>query len=562
MDASTARFYEENAKDIATRYESVGSPVAKYFPLAFVPGGRVIDIGAGSGRDLAHLLSSGYDAYGVEPTDGLRAAAKVAHPELEDRLERASLPELGLPFGGKFDGVLCSAVLMHVPDHQLFDAALAIRALLNPYGRLLLSLPLTRGDGLVDQRDASGRLFQGYTAEEIQLLFERLGFQCIGRWNSDDALARAGTSWYTLLLELRATGTLRAIDQIEGVLNRDRKVATYKLALFRALADIAMHESKTAVWQANGQVGVPLLRIAEKWLLYYWPIFASAQFIPQSLAEGAGAAKPVKFRAALTALMQPYRDQGAHGGLSAWHLDWLTGRLNSAMQVQLKSVLRVIAETIRLGPVEHSGGALESGTVFEYDQRSGLVLMPADIWKELSLLGHWISDAVVLRWAALSERFGYRQGITSGAMLPLLLARPDPERATLLARQAYEKAGVTRCTWSGRPLKQRFVVDHAIPFALWANNDLWNLLQVDDKVNSSKSDNLPSAQLLSDRRSAVLEDWAVLRAAHPVLFDRQASQLLGWAPGDSSQWADAMFGRFREAVEVTALQRGVERWSV
>lgn len=29
MDASTARFYEDNAQDIATRYESVGSPVAK-----------------------------------------------------------------------------------------------------------------------------------------------------------------------------------------------------------------------------------------------------------------------------------------------------------------------------------------------------------------------------------------------------------------------------------------------------------------------------------------------------------------------------------------------------
>lgn len=144
----------------------------------------------------------------MEPTDGLRAAAKVAHPELENRLASAALPELGMPFDGKFDGILCSAVLMHVPDHQLFDAALAIRALLNPHGRLLLSLPLTRGDNLVEQRDTSGRLFQGYTAEEIQLLFERLGFQCIGRWDSDDALARAGTSWYTLLLELRTTGSM------------------------------------------------------------------------------------------------------------------------------------------------------------------------------------------------------------------------------------------------------------------------------------------------------------------------------------------------------------------
>lgn len=562
MDTATARFYQDNAKDIAGRYESVESPVAKYFPLAFVPGGRVLDIGAGSGRDLAHLLSSGYDAYGIEPTDGLRTAALSAHPELLDRLQAASLPAPGLPFGGGFDGILCSAVLMHVPDHELFDAALAMRALLKQRGRVLLSLPLSRGEGLVEQRDANGRLFEGYTAEEIQLLFERLGFRCVGRWNSDDALARSGTTWYTLLLELQAIGLLRSIDQIEGVLNRDRKVATYKLALFRALADLAMHESKVAVWHADGTVGVPLMRIAEKWLMYYWPIFASSRFVPQSQSEGAGDAKPVKFRAALTALMQPYREQGAHGGLSAWHLDWQSGRLSPEVQAQLKSTLRVIAETIRLGPVAFSGGALDTGTVFEFDRRTGLVILPAGIWNELSLLGHWIADAVVLRWAALSERFGYRQAVTSGDMLPLLLARPDPERATMLARQAYERAGITRCTWSGRPLKQLFVVDHAIPFSLWASNDLWNLLQADLQVNANKSDKLPSAQLLSDRRLAVMEDWAVLRAEHPVLFDRQATQLLGSPPADSPGWADAMFGRFREAVEVTALQRGVERWSI
>jgi hypothetical protein len=37
------------------------------------------------------------------------------------------------------------------------------RALLNPHGRLLLALSRTPGDDLVEQRDASGRLFKGHT---------------------------------------------------------------------------------------------------------------------------------------------------------------------------------------------------------------------------------------------------------------------------------------------------------------------------------------------------------------------------------------------------------------
>lgn len=561
MDATTVEFYEKNAAEIASRYETVGSPVERYFGVAFVAGSRILDIGAGSGRDAACLLAHGYDTYGVEPSLGLRQAAVSAHPELANRLDAASMPELGMPFGGGFDGILCSAVLMHVPDQEMFDTALAIRALLNPRGRLLLSLPLSRGEGLTQERDSNGRLFKGYQPGEIQLLFERLGFQLISRWDTEDALDRAGTSWYTLLLEFRDTGGLRAIDKIEGVLNRDRKVATYKLALFRALAEIAMQESRQAVWLANGQVGVPLGRIAERWLQYYWPLFASEPSIPQSQSEGAGG-KPVKFRAAVLGLISAYRQQGAHGGLSAWHLDWSTGRMNSGAQALQKSALKSLAETIRDGPVAFSGGALETGRVFEFDNKTGLVLIPADMWRELSLLGHWIVDAVVLRWASLTERFAFRQGVTAGDVLPLLLTRPQPERATALARQAFEQAGLNRCTWSGKTLRREFVVDHAIAFSLWGNNDLWNLMQVDGKVNALKSDKLPSAQLLADRRHAILEDWDVLRQAMPDVFDRQASHLLGFTTQMTSSRTGELFARFKEAVEVTALQRGVERWAI
>lgn len=136
-------------------------------------------------------------------------------------------------------------------------------------------------------------------------------------------------------------------------------------------------------------------------------------------------------------------------------------------------------------------------------------------------------DAVVLRWASLTERFAFRQGVTAGDVLPLLLTRPQPERATALARQAFEQAGLNRCTWSGKTLRREFVVDHAIAFSLWGNNDLWNLMQVDGKVNALKSDKLPSAQLLADRRHAILEDWDVLRQAMPDVFDRQTRSSAG-----------------------------------
>lgn len=561
MDEATARYYAENAADIAARYEAVLSPVARYFPVAFASGGRVLDIGAGSGRDLAALLDSGYDAYGVEPSEGLRSLAYARHPALRERISAGGLPAIGEPFAGAFDGILCSAVLMHVPESDLFDTAFALRRLLKHHGRLLVSLPLTRTDVHPNERDAAGRLFKQYTAEYLQLLFERIGFQLIGRWDGDDALGRGGTSWYTLLFELRLGGTLRAVDQIEGILNRDRKVATYKLALFRALAEIAMQEPRAARWHPDGQVGVPIDRIAERWLFYFWPIFASDTSIPQSQSEGAGERNPVAFRAPMRGLMAHFAGQGANGGLSAWQAAWASGQLAPETRQRLRLALRSITDTVRDGPVTHSGGALESGRVFDYARSTGEVLMSSDIWRELSLLGHWIVDAVIVRWASLTERFSQRQGVRSGDVLPLLLARPTPERATGIARQIYLARGVDRCAWSDKRLSERFAVDHVIPFALWGSNDLWNLLPVDERVNGQKSDKLPSASLLSERRKAVIQCWTLLRDAVPEAFDRQALHLLGRSIGGPMKWEDDLFTRLREAVELTALQRGVERWA-
>lgn len=559
MDAQTATFYQTQATAVAARYEAVASPVERYFASAFPAGCRVLDVGCGSGRDLSRLLSLGYDGYGVEPSEAMRECAVAAHPELTGRIAEGGLPHIGHPFPEPFDAILCSAVLMHLPSTQLIEAVLSLRSLLVDRGRLLVSLPASRGEHLVDHRDADGRLFTPYASEEISLLFERFGFRPIGQWSTEDSLARQGTSWYTLLFELQGQRGQRPIDQIETILNRDRKEATYKLALIRALAEVAMQEQRCAVWQSNQQVGVPIDRIAERWLLYYWPIMASKRGVPQSKAEAADG-KPLKFRASLTALVQAFKGQGQHGGLTAWHLARSTGRLDTTMQTMLKQVLRDIVDAIRSGPVKFSGGALDSGPVFAYDSATRRVQMSSDLWRELSLLGHWIRDAVIVRWAELTGRFAYRQGISSSDVLPLLLAQPEAERATSPARQAFEAVGWNECAWSGKRLTAGFAVDHVIPFSLWGNNDLWNLVVADQRVNLNKSDKLPARELLWERQPILIRSWEVLRDRLPLAFEQQAEHLLGERLGSLGPWQTTLFARLSDAIEMTAVQRGVERW--
>ena len=62
-----------------------------------------------------------------------------------------------------------------------------------------------------------GRLFKSYRPEYLQLLFERVGFQQIGRWDSGDALGRTGTRWYTLDLKTGAAQFIGTIGTSEAI---------------------------------------------------------------------------------------------------------------------------------------------------------------------------------------------------------------------------------------------------------------------------------------------------------------------------------------------------------
>jgi SAM-dependent methyltransferase len=199
IDAATARFYDEHGRASVERWESIPADagVAPFFDV-FRPGSSVLDIGCGSGRDLAALSALGHEVYGVEPTAALRARSAALHPELEGRIVAGALPgsiELPSEWPGAFGGIVCSAVLMHVPRPELPTAVRTIHSLLLVGGRVLLSIPNRRGD-VADARDPAGRLFTGVTVDELAKLGEGLGLVVESVWSElPDAQGRLGNSW-------------------------------------------------------------------------------------------------------------------------------------------------------------------------------------------------------------------------------------------------------------------------------------------------------------------------------------------------------------------------------
>lgn len=95
---------------------------------------------------------------------------------------------------------------MHLQKAEILDAAISLRNVLKENGKLLLSVPLARPNLDSQHRDAHGQLFTPLPPDYLQLLFERIGFQLLEKWESPDTTARQGHSWCTFLFQARHSG--------------------------------------------------------------------------------------------------------------------------------------------------------------------------------------------------------------------------------------------------------------------------------------------------------------------------------------------------------------------
>lgn len=207
MDERTIAFYDRHAAETASRHRSLDpAPWRPRFLAAFRRGGNVLDVGCGCGRDLALLLELGFDARGTEPSAGMRAEAERAYPALAGRILPHALP---LPdpaaLGGPFDGVICSAVLMHVPPGEISEALASLRRALRTGGHLWLTVPGPRSGLDAVERDEGGRLFRDLPAEPLIALCRENRLRELSRWDEPDRLGRMDIRWRGCLLE--AVGT-------------------------------------------------------------------------------------------------------------------------------------------------------------------------------------------------------------------------------------------------------------------------------------------------------------------------------------------------------------------
>jgi SAM-dependent methyltransferase len=192
--------YAEEAEALLVQYESLAFEHVQRWSLPLIPAGprRILEIGAGTGRDAAGFAALGHSVVAVEPTSELRTRAAELHPSPAIEWVDDSLPDLVavMARGETFDVVMMTAVWMHLDEVQRRRAMPNIATLLRPGGLAAMTLR----HGPVPQ----GRRMFAVTAEEtIELAREARFDLLLNAYAPEGIQQRPGVAWTRLAFTRR-----------------------------------------------------------------------------------------------------------------------------------------------------------------------------------------------------------------------------------------------------------------------------------------------------------------------------------------------------------------------
>lgn len=190
---STIDYYNRNAETYFDRTADVDFEDTYKRFLQYVPdGGRIMDLGCGSGRDVKWFCEHGYNACGLDASEELATKARDQYGITVDTglIEEWIAEE-------PYDGVWCCASLMHIDEEGcrlFFDN---LQRNLKTGGALYVSVK----SGIKTGTDESGRYFRNFSEEDIPEMADgTANLEIKELWYTDDSLARTDFRWLNLIV--------------------------------------------------------------------------------------------------------------------------------------------------------------------------------------------------------------------------------------------------------------------------------------------------------------------------------------------------------------------------
>ena len=192
----TIDYYNSNATQYFSNTVNVDmSECCDRFLEYVVPGGRIIDIGAGSGRDIKYFKDKGYIVEGIDASAKMcRLAIDYSDAEIIcERIQDWHPQE-------KYDGIWANASLLHLAFDEIEGFICRASDYLKPNGVLYISMKM----GIQTGSDNYGRFFTDFSEEKVQqIVAKSTALVIVDSWETRDALARKEFRWINLIFKKR-----------------------------------------------------------------------------------------------------------------------------------------------------------------------------------------------------------------------------------------------------------------------------------------------------------------------------------------------------------------------
>jgi hypothetical protein len=364
---------------------------------------------------------------------------------------------------------------------------------------------------------------------------------------------------------------------ISKIIERDSKATTYKFALLRGVIDIIQDNSPYISIHEN-RVHVPTGLLIEKWLIYYYPILQSTTSIPQINGES-----NLAFGNQFKKLISDYESRG---GFSAFYNDLKNKGIPIDLQSDFFDLAKKLRDTITKMPMKYIGRSISDDfhSIFEPQNQPirkkstvdievliadfGTFSIPFEYYEAFKILGSFISgqDSILFKWAEFSVNAS-REDLSMNHVLNEVLKSPitfrEIKESKKLYKEILQKEGKIYCVWSGKLISSlsESNIDHVIPFSVWKNNDLWNLLPSNPTINNQKRDKIPTPEMIEKQKNQILDYWEIIYENQAKRFQKEIQvALLGNHAFDS--WKKNGISQLQTSCNYLIENRGFEGWKI
>lgn len=192
----TIDYYNSNAAQYFRNTVNVDmSKCCDRFLKYIIPGGRIVDIGAGSGRDIKYFKDKGYAVEGIDASKEIcRLASDYSGTEVIcERIQDWHPQE-------KYDGIWANASLLHLSFDEIEEFVCRASDYLKPNGVIYISMK----KGIQTECDNYGRFFTDFSEERMkQIISKSSAFVIADNWETRDQLNRKDFRWINLILKKR-----------------------------------------------------------------------------------------------------------------------------------------------------------------------------------------------------------------------------------------------------------------------------------------------------------------------------------------------------------------------